>query len=104
MNRRGLGGIFQRGRIWWVQIKFRGQRYRESSHSPIRMDAVKLLRRRLAEMGAGTFHGPDQERTTFENLASHYRSGLSSQPTKLLAPHAARVKGATVHIRSGSRS
>ena len=104
MNRRGLGGIFQRGRIWWVQIKFRGQRYRESSHSPIRMDAVRLLRRRLAEMGAGTLHGPDQERTTFENLAAiidqDYRANqLNSLPRMQRALKALRSSFGVVLAR-----
>ncbi len=54
MKRRGLGWVFQRGSTWWIQYFFRGKRYRESSGSTVRMDAIKLLRRRMAEMGQGS--------------------------------------------------
>lgn len=53
MKKRGLGMVFQRGSTWWVQYSWRGKRYRETSGSSVRMDAVKLLRKRMAEMGAG---------------------------------------------------
>ena len=69
MKARGLGRVYQRGSTWWVQYSFRGTRHRESSDSANRVEAVKLLRRRLAEMGRGWLVGPDVERTTFEDLA-----------------------------------
>lgn len=67
MKTRGLGRVYPRGSIWWIQYCFRGKSYRESSRSAIRTEAVKLLRRRLSEMGQGRFVGPDAERTTFED-------------------------------------
>ncbi len=69
MKRRGMGMVFQRGLVWWVQYYWRGKRYRETSGSTARMDAVRLLRKRLSEMGAGQLNGPDMEKTTFEDLA-----------------------------------
>ncbi len=68
MRPRGFGRVFLRTRVWWVQYSYRGVRHRESSGSPNRGDAVRLLRRRLAEMGRGQLIGPDVERTTFEDL------------------------------------
>lgn len=68
MKRRGLGMVFKRGSIWWIQYHWRGRRYRETSESMIRMDAVKLLRCRMAEMGKGQLRGPDFEKTTFMDL------------------------------------
>src|SRR5215472_5743036 len=68
MKRRGLGGIYQRGKIWWIYYSFRGTPYRESSGSTNEVDAKRLLKRRLGEMGIGQFHGPDLDRTTFEDL------------------------------------
>lgn len=77
---RGLGYVFRptytdrrsrerkEGAVWWVQYYYQGKRYRESSGSTRRADAVKLLRRRLAEIGQGRLVGPDAERVTFENL------------------------------------
>jgi len=70
MKTRGLGGVYQRGNIWWIHYSFRGKAYRESSESVDRRAAVKLLKRRHAEMGKGQLTGPDMERTTFEDLAT----------------------------------
>ena len=53
MKRRGLGMVFQRGSTWWIQYHWRGKRYRKTSSSAVRMDAIKLLRMRMAEMGKG---------------------------------------------------
>ena len=69
MKTRGLGRVYLRGSVWWIQYSFRGKVHRESSHSADGGDAVKLLRRRLGEMGLGRLVGQDAERTTFEYLA-----------------------------------
>jgi len=69
MNTRGFGRVYQRGRVWWVQYSYRGTVHRESSGCSNRTDAVKLLRRRLEEMGRGRLIGHDAERTTFGDLA-----------------------------------
>jgi len=68
-GRRGLGWVYQRGRIWWVQYSYLGKVSRESSGSDVRSEAVKILRRRLAEMARGRPVGRDVERTTFETLS-----------------------------------
>ncbi|MGH7568174.1 MAG: tyrosine-type recombinase/integrase [Gemmatimonadales bacterium] len=73
-NTRCLGRVYRRGAVWWIQYSFRGRRYRESSRSPNRSDGVKLLRRRLEEMGAGRLVGPDTERVSFEDLVEMLRS------------------------------
>lgn len=73
MKRRGLGRVYQRGSTWWVQYHWRGTRYQETSGSINRMDAVKLLRKRLAEMGTGQLRGPDLEKTTFADLVQIIR-------------------------------
>jgi integrase len=65
---RGLGRLFQRGRVWWIEYWFRGEQHRESSHSERERDAVNLLRRRQGEMGRGRIVGPNAERLTFEDL------------------------------------
>ncbi len=84
MRTRGLGRAYARGRAWWVQYNFRGRTFRESVGTWIeetttegrtrrrpttRADAVRLLRKRQAEMGTGRLIGPDMEKTTFEDLA-----------------------------------
>src|SRR5437762_2430193 len=67
-KRRGLGYLQLRGNVWWIGYSFRGKAYRESSHSTNRSDAVRLLRRRLAEIGQGRLIGPDAEKLTFEEI------------------------------------
>lgn len=66
---RGMGRIYRRGLTWWVQFRYRGRLFRESSGSERQSAAVKLLKRRLGEMGQGRLAGPDVERTTFDDLA-----------------------------------
>ena len=51
---RGDGRVFRRGQIWWVAYYQDGQEYRESSESKERKEAVRLLRRRIGEVAAGT--------------------------------------------------
>jgi hypothetical protein len=68
MKMRGLGTIFQRGNIWWIQYAHRGKIHRESSRSDKRADATRLLKRRLGEIGQGRFVGPAGDRVSFENL------------------------------------
>ena len=50
---RGEGRVFQRGKIWWVAYYQDGREYRESSKSPRRQEAVRMLRRRVGEVAAG---------------------------------------------------
>jgi integrase len=81
MKTRGLGFVYQpayvdkrtgEGRTastWWLQYSVRGKRYRESSGSTNRADAVKLLKRRIGEAAEGRPIGHDIEKTTFEDLA-----------------------------------
>ncbi|MCZ6625836.1 MAG: site-specific integrase [Deltaproteobacteria bacterium] len=66
---RGMGGSFQRGRIWWIRFYHRGRQYRESTNSESQAEANKLLKRRLGEVGTGRFV-PDEEKVDFEDLAS----------------------------------
>ncbi len=67
---RGLGRVYQRGKVWWIQYYFRGRLYRESSDSEVPAGAMKLLKRRQGEMGRGRLVGPDVEKTTFEDMAA----------------------------------
>lgn len=80
MRTRGLGRIYQpkyrdkktgekwTSPTWWIGYSFRGIKYRESSRSPKPQDAIRLLKKRLGEIGRGRFIGPEIERTTFDDL------------------------------------
>jgi integrase len=66
---RGVGRLYRRGKIWWVQYSWEGQLFRESSESKVRARAGDLLKRRLAEISRGRRVGPQVEKTTFDELA-----------------------------------
>jgi hypothetical protein len=65
---RGLGVIYQRGPVWWVQYSVHGKRYRESSGSALRSDAVHLLKQKISKAQLGRPVGPQVEKTTLEDV------------------------------------
>src|SRR6202011_3645394 len=65
---RGMGRIFKRGSVYWIAYCYRGKEYRESSRSDSETQALKLLKRRLGEVGSGRLVGPSEERLTFDDL------------------------------------
>jgi integrase len=77
---RGLGFVYQpiyvdkrtgerkTAATWWVQYSVRGKRFRESSGSSNRVDAVKLLKRRIGDASQGRTIGPQAEKTRFKQL------------------------------------
>ena len=65
---RGTGTVYKRGSRWWVQDYYRNEQRNESSGSTSRPDAVRLLKKRLAEMGSGRLVGPDPEKVTLADL------------------------------------
>jgi hypothetical protein len=56
-NKRGLGSPYLRRRTWWIRYSVRRKRYRESSESENRADAVRLLKAR----GCGGLCGDSSE-------------------------------------------
>ncbi len=71
---RGIGRTFQRGSTWWIAYYHRGKEFRESSGSGSEARACKLLKKRLGEMNAGRFIGPDEDRLTFDDLVNDLRN------------------------------
>jgi integrase len=65
---RGMGRIFKRGSVYWIAYCYRGKEHRESSRSDSETQALKLLKRRLGEVGSGRLVGPSEERLTFDDL------------------------------------
>jgi integrase len=104
---RGLGFVYQpvyldkrtgkrkTAATWWVQYSVRGKRYRESSGSLNRADAVKLLKKRLGAAAEGRPAGPDIERTTFEDLARILLDNYRANGRRSLS----RVEDAVGHLR-----
>src|SRR5579862_415802 len=50
---RGQGYMFQRGMTWWFELVWKGQRYRESLGTAVRLDAVRKFNARVAEIHSG---------------------------------------------------
>lgn len=73
-KRRPKGCIYQRpdSSVWWIKYSLNGKSFRESTHSENRRKAVKLLERRLGEIGTGAFVGPEVEKVTVQELADDY--------------------------------
>jgi len=67
---RGLGRVYLRGGVYWIQYSFQGRLHRESSHSKVESAAVTLLKKRHGEMDHGQLVGPQAARTTFEDMAA----------------------------------
>lgn len=71
-KRRGHGGTYQRGDIWWIAYSFRGKLQRESSGSTKESDANKLLAKRIGEMSKGHLT-VNEEKIIFADLAEDLR-------------------------------
>ncbi|MBI4637616.1 MAG: tyrosine-type recombinase/integrase [Candidatus Rokubacteria bacterium] len=69
---RGLGGIYKRGPVYWIRYHHRGREYRESARSTERGDAVRLLKQRVADLAQGRPSPADEERVTFDQIATDY--------------------------------
>jgi hypothetical protein len=68
-NKRGLGSPYLRRRTWWIRYSVRGKRYRESSESENRADAVRLLKARITAIARGKPVGAQVERATLGDIA-----------------------------------
>lgn len=74
---RGMGGIFERGPVFWIHYSSGGRLIRESAHSIKRSDAEALLKARLQEIGRGIVNPAAENRVTtaelFAALEANYR-------------------------------
>ena len=84
MKERGLGRVYQRGNVWWIQYCFRGKVKRETSGSTKRTGATALLKKRLAEVGRGRLIGPVVEKTTFADLSEMFLNDYRNNGRKSL--------------------
>ena len=89
----------ERSARWWIQYSHRGKQYREAAHTVNRIEAVKLLNKRLADIREGKPWGNAAERLTFEDLAQlllddyHANGSLSIGRAKLSIRHLRRLFG-----------
>ena len=59
--------------IWWIAYYHNGEELRESSHSSEEKEPIKLLKRRVQDLGRGIV-GTREERVTFEKLVEDLRN------------------------------
>lgn len=71
-------GIRRETSVWWINYAHNGKRHFESSGSKKITDAVKLRNKRLGEIGAGRFVGPDADKTTLGDIARIYLDKLAA--------------------------
>lgn len=103
---RGLGFVYQpiyvdkrtgerkTAATWWVQYSVRGKRFRESSGSSNRVDAVNLLKRRIGDASQGRTIGPQAEKTRFKQLTQLLIDDYRSNGRQSLK----RIKASLVHL------
>jgi integrase len=103
---RGLGLVYQpvyldkrtgerkTAATWWVQYSVRGKRFRESSGSSNRVDAVNLLKRRIGDASQGRKIGPQAEKTRFKQLTQLLIDDYRANGRRSLK----RIKASVVHL------
>src|SRR3989442_12507795 len=58
---RGLGRVYQRGSVWWLDYTVGGQRHREPTDAATKRDAQDILRERIGNRKSGKVLGrPDR--------------------------------------------
>ena len=101
---RGEGRVYQRPdpnnpelllRVWWIDYHVDGRRYRESSNSRRKSDAVALLKRRMGEHATGQYVGADAKRLTFEELEVGIAASYQLKGHRSLG----RLRAAFNHLR-----
>lgn len=92
----GLGVVHRRkdSPFWHIRFWYRNRCYRESSHSTVRSDALRLLRKRQAELASGRLM-VDAEKITFDDLARLLQHDYEANGRRSVA----RMRQALAHLR-----
>ena len=80
-----------------------GEILRQSSHSTNRSDAVKLLKRKLGEVGRGRVYSPEVERTDLRDLCQMLRNDYRANERRSLPRVEASLAHLTAHF-DGTRA
>jgi len=65
---RGFGRKYRRGCVWWIEYWHRNRQHRESTRSGREVDADRLLKKRLKQIGRGRFVGPSEDRLLIDEI------------------------------------
>jgi integrase len=105
---RGLGNVYQptyRDRrtgeqrtcaTWWIVYWVHGRRIAENAHSSNRADAVRLLKKRTGDAGAGKPVGPELDRTNLDELLAMVEADYRANSRRSID----RVQQAANHLRA----
>src|ERR1700683_182666 len=105
---RGLGNVYQptyRDRrsgelrkcaTWWIVYSVNGKRMAENARSENRAVAVRLLKKRTGDAGAGRPVGPNFDRTTLDDILTMVETDYEANGRRSLD----RVKDAGIHLRA----
>jgi integrase len=108
MKNRGLGFVFQptwrdkktgetrTAATWWISYSVHGKRHKENARSTNHANAVRLLKQRLAEAGAGKPVGSQLERTALSDLVAMVEADYRANGRHSLN----RVQDAAMHLRN----
>jgi hypothetical protein len=80
---RGTGSLFLRGRIWWIQIRYRVKKFLESTETSNKRQAETLLRTRMAEVSADTYVPKADQKTIGEPLDDKIAHDRNNEPRDL---------------------
>jgi hypothetical protein len=91
---RGSGSIYKQkdSSVWWIKYSRNGKSYRESTRTTDYSEATAFLRKRIGEIGIGTFYGPRTERIRVDELAEDFLRDYRINGKKSLADAEARWK------------
>jgi integrase len=101
---RGAGRVFlrqdptdpeRRLQTWWIDYHVDGRRYRESSKSRKKSDALALLKLRMGEHATGQYVGAEAKRLTFEDLEAGLVASYELKGHRSLG----RLKAGLNHLR-----
>jgi hypothetical protein len=67
-----MGGIYKRGKVYWIQYYRNGKPYRETTKSHKEADAKRLLKKREGEISEGKLPGIYFDRVKFDELAKDF--------------------------------
>jgi integrase len=82
MRERGTGRLFRQGNVWWIQFYSHGKQVRESAETNDEKTALKLLKRKLAEVTTGVH--VDARTITYEDLRTAYFLDYETQGRRSL--------------------
>ncbi|MEW6570233.1 MAG: tyrosine-type recombinase/integrase [Nitrospirota bacterium] len=71
-------GLFKRGKVWWIRIKYKGKLIRRSTGTTSKELAIRIESKVLNEVIEGRWFSNEAKRKTFEELRDRYMKEYST--------------------------